>query len=174
MEKEEKDRLLVEYFMKFNWYGEWEDTYNGRVRDIRQVLNTVEAKGWLRKQVKYSSKSEGEKWIVRKNTWDKIIEQIREESKHQHYKQAIEILNSRIGSDFWENRNTSDDVLNPNHYTRFKITPRQYIVANKLDWDAGNVIKYISRHDGKNGVEDLRKAIRYIEFMIERIEGHNG
>jgi len=65
------------------------------------------------------------------------------------------------------------NTLDPEYYTRFKITPREYIVANGLGWDAGNVIKYVSRHDGKNGTEDLRKAIRYIEFMIEQREGHN-
>jgi hypothetical protein len=32
----------------------------------------------------------------------------------------------------------------------------------------GNAIKYICRHKYKNGKEDLKKAIHYIEMIMER------
>lgn len=32
----------------------------------------------------------------------------------------------------------------------------------------GNVIKYISRYESKGGLDDLNKAIAYIEFLKER------
>lgn len=35
----------------------------------------------------------------------------------------------------------------------------------------GNAIKYLWRWPRKNGVEDLRKAIRCIEYMLDEIEG---
>ena len=55
-----------------------------------------------------------------------------------------------------------------NHYSRYKIQPVDFIIANKLDWCESNVIKYITRWRNKNGVEDLRKAAHYIEMLIER------
>lgn len=60
------------------------------------------------------------------------------------------------------------DMVNlPPHYARFKIEPIRFICENKLDFFQGNVIKYICRHDAKNGPEDIRKVIRYA-FMYYR------
>ena len=33
---------------------------------------------------------------------------------------------------------------------------------------AGNVIKYVLRHKKKGGVDDLRKAARYLDRLIEQ------
>ena len=42
-------------------------------------------------------------------------------------------------------------------------------VSSQLSFDLGNAIKYIWRADHKgNDIEDLRKAIRYLEYEIER------
>ena len=57
-----------------------------------------------------------------------------------------------------------------NHYSKLAIQPFDYIVANKLDYFAGNILKYITRYKDKNGVEDLKKAQHYLEFMIKRLE----
>ena len=62
------------------------------------------------------------------------------------------------------------DTINPNYYTDMEITPRDFIVANDMDWDAGNVIKYVCRWRNKNGLEDLKKARRYLDFLIEQAE----
>ena len=40
--------------------------------------------------------------------------------------------------------------------------------ANDLDFCTGNIIKYVLRHNLKNGVEDLKKAKQYIDFLIEK------
>ena len=40
-------------------------------------------------------------------------------------------------------------------------------MRNKLDFPTGNVIKYVMRWRDKNGVQDLQKAKRYIDMMIE-------
>ena len=42
-----------------------------------------------------------------------------------------------------------------------------FIQQNKLDFFEGNVVKYICRWKNKGGVDDLRKAITYIEKIIE-------
>lgn len=55
-----------------------------------------------------------------------------------------------------------------NHYAKCAIQPIDYIMANKLDYLQGNVIKYVTRYKDKNGVEDLEKAAHYLRIMIER------
>ena len=62
------------------------------------------------------------------------------------------------------------DNINPTHYLKYAITPTTYIIENKLDFLEGNVIKYVTRHKDKNKQEDLRKAIRYLEIMIENYD----
>jgi len=53
------------------------------------------------------------------------------------------------------------------HYKDFAIQPLEYIHKNELSFAAGNIIKYVSRFDKKNGIEDLEKAKHYIDFLIE-------
>ena len=54
------------------------------------------------------------------------------------------------------------------HYKTMKIQPSKFINDNKLLLAEGNAIKYICRHAHKGGREDLKKAIHYIEMIIER------
>ena len=54
------------------------------------------------------------------------------------------------------------------YYTVFKIQPSQFINENKILFAEGNVIKYICRHKGKGGKDDLEKAKHYIDMIIER------
>ena len=54
------------------------------------------------------------------------------------------------------------------HYKNMKIQPSKFINDNKLLFAEGNAIKYICRHNAKNGKEDLLKAIHFIEMIIER------
>lgn len=42
-----------------------------------------------------------------------------------------------------------------------------YIVSNELGYLEGTAIKYLTRWRKKNGVEDLRKAVHFIEKLIE-------
>lgn len=53
------------------------------------------------------------------------------------------------------------------HYRNYKIQPVEYIVANGLSFLAGNVIKYVTRYKEKNGAEDIRKAIHYLNLILE-------
>lgn len=57
------------------------------------------------------------------------------------------------------------------HYKNMKISPREFIKANNLDWDVGNAIKYLCRYSTKKGREDLEKSIHYIELLIEEKYG---
>ena len=60
-----------------------------------------------------------------------------------------------------------DMQVGGNHYKGFKIQPIEYIQANDLSYCEANVVKYVPRWRGKNGIEDLRKAKHYIDLLIE-------
>ena len=62
----------------------------------------------------------------------------------------------------------TDNIKQPPHYIANEIEPIDFINANKLNFCEGNVVKYISRWRRKNGVEDLKKAKQYIDFLIEK------
>lgn len=53
------------------------------------------------------------------------------------------------------------------HYKSMAIQPVEYIHANNIGYFEGNVIKYVSRWQNKNGIADLQKAKHYIELLIE-------
>ena len=58
------------------------------------------------------------------------------------------------------------------HYQGGGIEPIDYINNNNLNFNIGNVVKYITRAGKKQGedpIKDLKKAIDYINFEIERI-----
>ena len=52
------------------------------------------------------------------------------------------------------------------HYKDMIIQPVEYITANRMGFLEGNVIKYITRHQAKNGAEDIKKAIHYCELIL--------
>ena len=54
------------------------------------------------------------------------------------------------------------------HYKNFRIQPAEFINENKLLFAEGNAIKYICRHSVKGKEEDIKKAIHYLEMILER------
>jgi len=54
-----------------------------------------------------------------------------------------------------------------NHYKNYKIQPIEFITANDIGFIEGNVIKYLLRFKEKNGLQDLDKAIHYVELLKE-------
>ena len=61
----------------------------------------------------------------------------------------------------------TDKQVGGNHYNDCKIMPIEYITKNNLDFLEGNVVKYITRHKLKGGVEDIKKVIHYAELILE-------
>lgn len=53
------------------------------------------------------------------------------------------------------------------HYKDLAIQPVEYNHANGLGYLEGNVIKYVTRHKAKNGAQDIRKAIHYLELILQ-------
>ena len=54
------------------------------------------------------------------------------------------------------------------HYQNMKIQPAEFINENKLLFAEGNAIKYICRHQSKGKADDIKKAIHYLEMILER------
>ena len=64
-----------------------------------------------------------------------------------------------------DTNNAWDKQVGGEHYKQYAIQPAQFALANGLDYAQSNAIKYIVRHKDKNGVQDLDKAIHYIELL---------
>lgn len=67
-----------------------------------------------------------------------------------------------------------DNVNHPSHYTSGKIEVIDFIEDQKFNYHKGNAIKYISRagkKDKTKEIEDLEKAIWYLEREIKRLKG---
>lgn len=71
----------------------------------------------------------------------------------------------------------TDNVNHPSHYNTGEIEVINYI-KDKLAYDGfvgyltGNIIKYISRYQFKNGLEDLQKAEWYLKYLIDYINNN--
>ena len=63
--------------------------------------------------------------------------------------------------------NMIKENVSPDYYARYDIEPISFIMRNQIPYAEGNVIKYVLRHDMKGGVEDIDKAIRYLEMIKE-------
>lgn len=84
---------------------------------------------------------------------------------------SIDLLQERKA-----NRKASGDKINPDHYKiggietfdilRAKLSPTQLAGFCK-----GNVIKYITRADHKDKVDDLKKCRWYLDKLIEELDG---
>ena len=71
---------------------------------------------------------------------------------------------------------TNDTVNHPSHYTHGGVECIDAIRASMTadgfcDYCKGNIIKYIWRWRDKGGVEDLRKASVYLNWLINAAEG---
>ena len=51
------------------------------------------------------------------------------------------------------------------HYAEKAFEPIVFIENWKLPFSVGNVVKYLCRYKEKGGVQDLRKAMQYLEFV---------
>lgn len=68
-------------------------------------------------------------------------------------------------------KHTPDNIMHPQHYSRWKMEPIEFIAINNLPWWLANIIKYTMRFDAKDGLQDLYKARSYLEMKIREVEG---
>ena len=69
-----------------------------------------------------------------------------------------------------------ESVNQPAHYLKGGMECIDVIKAVTSDligvdaYYVGNIIKYVWRYNNKNGIEDLRKAKHYLEWLIKSLE----
>lgn len=69
----------------------------------------------------------------------------------------------------------TDLVNHPGHYTDVVPGIECIQVTQHFNFNRGNAIKYLWRAGSKgDAVEDLRKAAKYIEFEIARLQQGSG
>lgn len=73
-----------------------------------------------------------------------------------------------------------DNVNSPSHYKLdgLDIESKEVIKAvlgpmGYVHWACGNAMKYIFRWEKKNGLEDLKKARKNLDFAIETLESED-
>lgn len=66
----------------------------------------------------------------------------------------------------------SDDPVNPRHYRDLKPEPIEVIESWGLPFHLGNVLKYLARFRAKDGLQDLKKSLWYLERYIAFEEKH--
>jgi Protein of unknwon function (DUF3310) len=57
------------------------------------------------------------------------------------------------------------------HYKKYgNLQPWDVVLAWKLGYLEGTALKYIARWRDKNGIEDIKKAIHFLEKLVETEE----
>ena len=85
-------------------------------------------------------------------------------------------INTDEGPSIEECARRIDEIAYPAHYTMGAIEPKDFIREQKLNFNRGNVIKYVvraGRKDKSKEIEDLKKAAQYLHFEIEYLEGQD-
>lgn len=106
-----------------------------------------------------------------KNKEDPIIEKPEDyDDKFDELKIKLKSLGKSV-----ERKPENDLINHPNHYTAYSrevidtmqgdMTPEEFTGYLK-----GNIIKYISRYQGKNGVQDLEKAQWYLNKLHDTVK----
>jgi hypothetical protein len=70
-----------------------------------------------------------------------------------------------------EETKETEAVKHPAHYNYSKYEPVKVIKEWGLNFNLGNVIKYVARAGRKDDIlQDLKKARQYLDFEIEALE----
>ncbi len=79
---------------------------------------------------------------------------------------GIRLLSVSVVTEHWVLRVSK--VNHPLHYNAGNIEIIDAIEDWNMNFSEGNVVKYISRWKYKGGIEDLKKAKQYIDFIIDK------
>ena len=94
---------------------------------------------------------------VADKAWQDYIDQTKDRIAFTEAKTKLSAFDTQVGGDHYKKQGAT-------------MQPWAIIDAWGLDFYAGNVLKYILRHQYKDGVEDLKKARHYLDRMIEKAE----
>lgn len=61
------------------------------------------------------------------------------------------------------------------HYKKYgDFQPWDAVIAWNLGYLEGTALKYIARWKDKGGINDIKKAIHFLEKLVETTENHHG
>lgn len=83
---------------------------------------------------------------------------------------VLQDINDALEAKAKEPQSALDRQVGGNHYKGFAIQPVEFCELNNLTTCESNAIKYLCRHrhpEGGKGLQDLQKAIDYIQKLIE-------
>ena len=139
-----------------------------RLQDSFKVFNTTELEMKIYPQV--GEKRPGldtispEKWTASHASW--LSNQNKLEPPSFQPEEEKEIFAESFYKDL-DTGSSLDKQIGGDHYKKYNIQPLEYTMANNLNFCQGNVVKYVTRYKHKNGVQDLLKAIHYLELLID-------
>lgn len=61
----------------------------------------------------------------------------------------------------------NDTQVGGQHYKRQRIQHWDYVIANDIPYMEAQIIKYVSRWRNKNGLQDLEKALHFLQKLLE-------
>jgi len=67
----------------------------------------------------------------------------------------------------WTGDKAIDKQVGGSHYKKFKIQPAEFCHINNIGYLEATAIKYLCRWRDKGGIQDLDKAIHFIELLKE-------
>lgn len=59
------------------------------------------------------------------------------------------------------------EQIGGDHYRLLPIQITEFCQRNELNFCEANAVKYVCRHRRKHGAEDVRKAIHYLQLLLE-------
>ena len=107
--------------------------------------------------------------------WEELLKRMRENQKTyaDWVAQTGGLMGPQAEIKIYEQieKMVDEKVDHPDHYTTGGIETWDYIQAKGLNYNLGNVVKYVSRSEHKgNAYTDLKKAMAYLQREIDLYE----
>lgn len=161
----EKDMNSLEYLQSKENYDSWRLSLHKD--DFIRYFPTL----------KYKWKSDKEDWkLIMYDMWNERNKENNDalNKAAKKYKKSVlkEYYNVDDMKDWWNldltemDKLEDDSKIKPQHY-KSNNDVIQFCLDNKLSFCEANVVKYVVRWKKKNGIEDLKKAIEYINRLIK-------
>lgn len=121
----------------------------------------------------------GSKWVVKEvDKWDGSISVVGLENEWWSPRNFELVSCNDVAKD---DQTVDKQLYSPlavqqagDHYKKRGIQPIEYGLANNLSFPQVNIVKYVTRHEDKNGLDDLAKSIHYHFFEALRVYGEEG
>lgn len=96
--------------------------------------------------------------------------------KHEEARLGPDCISVHVDGDGRLDIRMDADTVTPDYYKSDGVETIDYLHAFLTEDEfngfcKGNIIKYVSRANRKNGIEDIRKAHDYIGYLITSMEG---